>query len=291
MTMKEPPIATDMTQPVQGPQNALPLAGGGTRNLAVIGVMLGFALVAVVMLGIGFVAGRATSNDDTSRADVLVVEPPNGDDVRLTEAASYSTLVAENALLSQQVAVSQRNFATADARLRTLAPILETAAPTLNALANTSPAAADATPDAPIVTLAPNVNTPLQGLLPGETNIAAPDGPYRFAVEVSAFTVADTLPNCGRIEGTILPATNTNEDFRVEWRHTARPEAASIVTRGGAEGPGRFSLAVPTDLASGVFLIQVFNSENVAVSPVVTIRFPAECTGYRLSLAYTEGLG
>lgn len=286
MTMKEPPIAPDMTQPMHGPQSPPPPMVGNPPNWVVIGVMLGFALVAVAMLGIGFVAGRATS-DSRGGNEVLVVAPPNADSVRQTEAANYSALVAENALLSQQVAVSQRSFATADARLRTLAPILETVAPTLNALASADGAAAT-TPDEPIVTLVPNVNTPLQGLLPGETNIISSEGPYRFDVAASPFTVTDTLPNCGRIEGTISPDSSANEDFRVEWRHTARPEAANIVTRGGANGPGRFSLGVPTDLASGVFLIQVFDSAGVAVAPVVTIRFPADCTGYRVALAYTE---
>ncbi len=300
MSMKPPNTPPDATQPFGQLNSPQPAPPSSSRSVAVAGVLAAFALVALVMLGIGYVAGRAANTSNNTQAAPIVMQPPNADAARQTEAASYTNLVTQNALFSEQVGAAQRNFATADARLRELGPALDAAAATISAHAAeattpptdiASTAATTSTNIAgPIVTLAVSANTPIQGLLPGETTIATTaNTPYRFRVQISPFTVADTLPNCGRIEGSISPAlTDSNEDFRVEWRHTTRAESTTVWTRGGANGPGRFSIAVPPNLANGVFLIEVYNDNGVAVAPVATVRFPADCTGYRLQLTYTE---
>lgn len=307
MTIQEPPVATDMTKPMPGNTKK---PSPPPSNFNVAAVMIGFVLVAFLMLGIGYIIGRAaeSSGNDDGGMDIIRVNRPNAVNVRQTEVFSYNELVTQNALLSEQVGASQRSLATTDAQLRDIAPAYDGALQTITALEANAPAAsvpvettpppppltASTTQEAtPLVNVSPDPNTPIQGLLPGEVSIAVDSGDdYRFDVAQSTFLPSDTLPDCGRIVGQLIPdLSDRNEDYRIEWRHTNNATTNTILTRGGVDGAGRFTITVPSDFVNGVFIIQAFDGNGSIVAPVVTVRFPADCTGYRLELNYNEPVG
>ncbi|PJF45035.1 MAG: hypothetical protein CUN55_00850 [Phototrophicales bacterium] len=292
MSKQKPTVVTDVTQPMHGTSANSPISyARGPRLGSVIGIMFIFALGAVVMLGIGYLIGHSVAEGEKSDDAPIIVQPPNGSIPRQTEVAQFIDLSTQNALLTEQVAIAQRNLATADARLQTIAPLWESAVPTLTALSvPNTPIPPTSTP---IITITPDANTPIQGLLPGESTITDTTNDYRFRVRISPFLNTPELSSsCGRIEGTITPSLlNGNEDFRIEWRHSDRPNATSILTRGGTDGPGRFSINVEAELLNGVFLIQLYDSNNNPVAPLITTRFPTECAGYRLLVTYTEDAG
>lgn len=327
MSLAEPPVEADMTRPIQGNSPPPPPHSQGPSNVAVVLVVLAFALVALVMLALGFVAGRSSGDNDDSGLQTVIVLENNTDATRAAENDERLRLATENALLNNQLLTVQGNAATADAALQAIGPTWQAANATISSINNNSndttaainnlqgtitaqqatisalEGAATTAENPPALDndgeTAPASSTngdgdttePIQGLLPGEFNTGpAPNSEYPYIVNIDGFQAQTFVDQCGRIMGQIIPLTEAGDlSYRVAWEHLPSGRQSNISTIGGSTGPGVFTINATTELGDGLFIIELYAaSDDVLLAAPVYVRFPLDCAGYNLNIAFEQ---
>jgi hypothetical protein len=282
-------------QPPSAPTSAPPLPWVGIAAL--------FVVVALVMLGLGFLLGSASGGDDDEGRirETVVVQPPDNAPARLTEVARSNSLATENAVLNQQLLDTQHLAATLDVSARELGLLWDESAATIRALqtqvAATTPPLQATTPAPGTPATAtddpdtdPTVN-PALVLNPAEVRSATQPGVvYPYVLQTDGqFVLDEAVSACGRIRGRITAAdtsTDTAIQFTVLWSHSTTAESGSISTVSSSRGPGSFTVTVEQDEVDGVFTIALEDANNTALAAPVAVRFPTDCSGYSLTLTF-----
>lgn len=308
------------TQPIQ-PKTAprpTPPAVAGTPWLLVGGA---FVLLALVMLGLGFLLGSGNNGDDEGRLvrETVIVQPPANDAARLTEVARSNNLATENAVLQDQLRDSQQLAATLDVQARAIGEAWDAGAATIRALEgrvaetnfNSTPPPT-ASPDAAPSIVATATRTATQTA--SQTATEPPAGPTTNPVTAPALNPGDVVSaaqpgvvypyildtdgefernaleagdlDCGRIQGRIEPGDAGGQTFTVRWRHSPSNRSGSISTASSETGPGAFNLDIAPDELGGVYTITLQSSDGATLAAPVSVRFPQDCGRYELRLRF-----
>lgn len=311
------------TRPIKA-QNPTPIAAGTPSSPNAFNWLWvggAFFLVALIMLGLGFLLGSSNNGrDDIDRVEreTVVVQALNDDPLRLTEIARTNNLATENSRLRDELLSSQQRAATLDESARSNGERWDASAATIRVLeTQASQPPADA-PESIVATVSSlqGTNTALQAtvdavdgsapspddtaptptrtpppvvlLAPGEFESAPqPDAAYAYVVNIDdGFVVSESVEACGRVQGRIVSVSDETQAFQVRWRHSLSNRAGNIATVSNADGPGAFSIDVPPEELDGVFTILLEDLTGQAVAAPLNVRFPSDCGQYELRLTF-----